>query len=214
LTQLTDLDVSQNRLGLFGADSLGATLTGNAKARLTSLDVSRNCFGRSGVAALAAGLDEGCRLQHLCLGSTKMGDGGAEAIAQALQKGPKNLVWLQLQDNRIGSRGLELLMDTVSKAPGLQRLAAAGNLAPDDWPERILENLVTADREGVTKPSVVLLSPSRRCWLGWSVSSQINSFGSLSPRFATMVQMEEAKDGTSGVSVRRSSVLKKPEGDD
>lgn len=62
--------------------------------------MSRNSLGRQGAAALAAGLDAGCPLQHLNVGHTKMGDGGAEAIAKGLQRGPNAIVWLQLQDYR------------------------------------------------------------------------------------------------------------------
>eukprot|EP00438_Fugacium_kawagutii_P005782 Skav220134 [mRNA] locus=scaffold4510:70460:73448:- [translate_table: standard] len=105
-----ELDVSSNRIGLFGVDALAAVLTGSAKTKLTSLDVSRNCLGRQGAAALAAGLDEG---PELCLSAgdpgsatkncnasewetmtsnAKMGDGGAEAIAKGLNRGPKAIV--------------------------------------------------------------------------------------------------------------------------
>lgn len=206
LTQLQELDVSSNRIGLFGADALAAVLTGTAKTRLTSLDVSRNCLGRQGAAALAAGLDEGCPLQHLNVSNAKMGDGGAEAIAKGLNRGPKAIVWLQLQENRIGLRGLQLLVEALPKVPGLQRLAASGNLASDDWPCHVLENLISANRAGITKPSVQLLSPSGRRWLGYRVVHQNTSFGSLDPRFATVLQLEEAQDGSK--SVRRTSVLK------
>ncbi|CAJ1454110.1 unnamed protein product [Effrenium voratum] len=206
LTQLQELDVANNRIGLFGADALAAVLTGAAKTRLTSLDVSRNCLGRQGVAALAAGLDEGCPLQHLNVGSAKMGDGGAEAMAKALQKGPKSMVWLQIQENRIGQRGLELLIEAILKVPSLQRLAAGGNLAPDDWPDYLLNNLVCANRAGVTKPSVQLLSPSGRRWLGFRSVQRNTSFGTMDPRFATVLQLEQAKDGSR--RVRRTSVLK------
>lgn len=34
-------------------------------------------------------------------GNAKMGDGGAEAIAKGLNRGPKAIVWLQLQDGRV-----------------------------------------------------------------------------------------------------------------
>jgi len=35
---------------------------------------------------------------ELVTGNAKMGDGGAEAIAKGLNRGPKAIVWLQLQD--------------------------------------------------------------------------------------------------------------------
>jgi len=180
-------------------------LTGSAKTKLTSLDVSRNCLGRQGAAALAAGLDEGCPLQHLNVSHARMGDGGAEAIAKGLNRGPKAIVWLQLQENRIGLRGLELLLQALPKVPGLQRLAASGNLAPD-WPSHVLENLISANRAGMTKPSAELLSPSGRRWLGYRVVHHNTNFGSLDPRFATVLQLDEGKDGSK--SVRRTSVLK------
>ncbi|CAK9009081.1 unnamed protein product [Durusdinium trenchii] len=206
LTQLQELDVSSNRVGVFGVDALAAVLTGAAKTRLTSLDVSRNSLGRQGAAALAAGLDEGCPLQHLNVSHAKVGDGGAEAIAKGLHRAPKAIVWLQMQENRIGRRGLQLLLQALPKVPGLQRLAASGNLAPDDWPSHVLENLVSANRAGITKPSVELLSPSGRRWLGYRILHHNTSFGSLDPRFATVLQLEEATDGSK--TVRRTSVLK------
>eukprot|EP00435_Cladocopium_sp_Y103_P020587 s2022_g5.t1 len=133
LTQLQELDVSSNRIGLFGVDALAAVLTGTAKTRLTSLDVSRNCLGRQGAAALAAGLDEGCPLQHLNVSNAKMGDGGAEAIARGL------------------NRGLQLLVEALPKVPGLQRLAASGNLAPDDAWQR--------QKSGWSSPRLALPCP-------------------------------------------------------
>jgi len=205
LTQLQELDLSSNRVELFGVDALAAVLTGSAKTKLTSLDVSRNCLGRQGAAALAAGLDEGCPLQHLNVSHARMGDVGAEAIAKGLNRGPKAIVWLQLQENRIGLRGLELLLQALPKVPGLQRLAASGNLAPD-WPSHVLENLISANRAGMTKPSAELLSPSGRRWLGYRVVHHNTNFGSLDPRFATVLQLDEGKDGSK--SVRRTSVLK------
>ncbi|OLQ10402.1 hypothetical protein AK812_SmicGene5893 [Symbiodinium microadriaticum] len=126
-----------------------------------------------------------------------MGDGGAEATATyfidklALRVGGE-------KDNRIGSRGLELLMDTVSK--DYQGIPIGSII---DWPERILENLVTADREGAPGLHAYWLLAigartkgicgfGDRCWNqhGDTFDSAM-SFGSLSPRFATMVQMEE-----------------------
>lgn len=57
------------------------------------------------------------------------------------------------QENRIGLRGLKSLLEALPKVPGLQRLAAAGNLAPDDWPHHVLDNLVAANRAGVGRPN-------------------------------------------------------------
>ena len=51
-----------------------------------------------------------------------------------------------------------------------------------------------------------LLSPSGRHWLGYRTVLHKTTFGSLDPQFATVLQLEEAKDGSK--TVRRASVRK------
>jgi hypothetical protein len=88
--QITDLDVSENKLGDVGARALGLVLNDNKS--LLRLVVEGNAIGDGGCVALAGGLGYNATLTELRLGGNhnhgynQLGEVGVEALMAAVER--------------------------------------------------------------------------------------------------------------------------------
>lgn len=105
------LSLSRNAIGPVGAAALAAALVSNAM--LTSLHLSSSDLGSEGAMALASSLEAGgaSALERLTLDQNHFGDGGAQALANALAATRHNssLTALDLSGNLIGVAGVAAL---------------------------------------------------------------------------------------------------------
>lgn len=131
---ITHLYLSDNNLGVKGADALARALLTNKtltklhiganaieppgikalckgllhNTTLTELNLSWNRFGLDGVKYLATMLIQNSTLRELYLSHNKIGDDGCEMLANALALN-KGLHLIDINGNRIKSKGIEIL---------------------------------------------------------------------------------------------------------
>ena len=109
------LDVSSNCLGAAGSGAFSAAVSGNAT--LASLSLHRNNAADGGATALAAALQaRGCALQTLRLSNNHVHEAGAEALAEALRANA-SLTSLDLCRNGFG-QGSEQALRAAAEARG------------------------------------------------------------------------------------------------
>ena len=113
LTQLTSLNVGNNKIGIAGARAIAKHLT-----QLTSLDVGNNEIGARGARAIAEHLT---RLIWLDVDNNHIGDAGALAIAESLTE----LQELWLDDNAVGQPTIDVLGQSLRR---LTKLSIALNM--------------------------------------------------------------------------------------
>ena len=129
-------------------------------ACLRELDLSANAMGPPAGVAFAAALSAGAGLTSLELGSCRLGDRGAEALAGAIAGPECTLRHLDLRSNGIGVKGVVAIMAALC-APGcgLESCFLWGNpgLKPGEGAEAVLEALRSGEVRAVTdlRPSEV-----------------------------------------------------------
>ena len=104
-TNLQNLDLSHNNIGIDGAKAIGHCIH---SINLQSLQLGSNGIGFSGAKAIINGLESSINLQTLNLHSNDIGADGAQALADGL-KHCTNLQTLDLSHNDIGSDGIKVL---------------------------------------------------------------------------------------------------------
>ena len=104
-TNLQNMDLSHNNIGIDGAKAIGHCIH---SINLQSLHLGSNGIGFSGAKALINGLESSIHLQTLNLNSNDIGADGAQALADGL-KHCTNLQTLDLSHNDIGSDGVKVL---------------------------------------------------------------------------------------------------------
>ncbi|XP_072894813.1 ribonuclease inhibitor-like, partial [Hemitrygon akajei] len=98
-----------NNVGLTdsGAEGLGSALSTNPS--LTELDLSKNELGDSGVKLVSAALrNPECKIQKLWLNNVGLTDSGAQDLGSALSTNP-SLTVLDLSENKLGDSGVKLV---------------------------------------------------------------------------------------------------------
>lgn len=154
-TKLTTLSMSHNEVGDDGAKALGVMLATNTKLKFVWMDNNR--IGDSGAAAVGAGIANHNALRNLFLSHNKINDFGATGIGEALEvnrqlrklemtgnqmhsegcvaiaKGltsPRSkMVFLDLEQNRIGDEGANALVTMLAdnKNTKLKKIKIAQN---------------------------------------------------------------------------------------
>ncbi|XP_072893718.1 NACHT, LRR and PYD domains-containing protein 3-like [Hemitrygon akajei] len=99
------------RLTDSGAEDLDSALSTNTS--LTELDLSDNKLGDSGVKLVSAALrNPECKIQKLLLGDVGLTDSGAKDLASALSTNP-SLTGLNLNENKLGDSGVKLVSEAL-----------------------------------------------------------------------------------------------------
>ena len=109
-TCLTTLDLRDNEIDSAGAESLSKALKVNTC--LTTLNLGCNRIGATGAKSLSEALKVNTCLATLDLGWNRMGATGAESLSEALKLNTC-LTTLDLGDNQIGSAGAEFLSEAL-----------------------------------------------------------------------------------------------------
>jgi hypothetical protein len=121
-SSLTSLDISTNRLGDVGAQSLSS---GIARSRtLDSLSLSRNGVGKVGALAIAGAINasQSRSLRSLTMGCNPLGDDGAAAVAKALAHPACCLKALNLFSAEIGDAGAKAIAIAVASCNSIALL--------------------------------------------------------------------------------------------
>ena len=123
LPMLEVLNLSINRFGAEGMQTLFKELGHGSLPRLLTLDLTGNALGSAGAAALAATLRRGAlpKLQVLKLGRNDIGDQGLVALAPPLRRLPA-LREVYLYSNKIGGVGVEALLANLGDQEQLRQL--------------------------------------------------------------------------------------------
>jgi len=109
----TELDLSNNQITSQGVSILASALHKNTTLKALSLLSNHVCD--KGIHSLAEALSvHNSTLTMLGLGSNEITDEGVKYVAQILRTN-HTLIALTLQNNRIGSQGVELLMETLTR---------------------------------------------------------------------------------------------------
>jgi hypothetical protein len=107
---------------------------GMARSTLLRLYLQSNRIGPKGAASLAEAINDGasCNLEILKMGGNGIEDSGAREVATILCRLPR-LHTLELQRNRIGEAGAEALAEAVKVRLTLQKVALHGNFVGDTY---------------------------------------------------------------------------------
>jgi hypothetical protein len=109
----TELDLSNNQITSRGVSILASALKKNTT--LKTLTLLNNRVSDEGIHSLTESLSlHNSTLTMLGLGSNDITDEGAKYLAQILRNN-QTLISLTLQHNQIGSRGVEILMETLAR---------------------------------------------------------------------------------------------------
>lgn len=146
LTKLTELSLSDNRIGDDGASNIASGLV-NPNTKLTTLDLSGNQIGRAGATAIASGLASAdTKLTTLNLSNNQIGDAGATAIASKLASANTKLTTLDLSYNQIGDDGAAVIaIGLASAGTKLTTLDLSYNQIGDAGASAIASKLAIAD---------------------------------------------------------------------
>jgi len=173
-TNLEELNLSNCRMGHFGAKALGDT---SLPSSLKVLDLSCNGIGNDGTWKLAPALKDLTNLESLLLSKNQIGDDGAseighqlpdslkildmrdndvadvgaEMVAAALVK--SRLERLMLANNKIGSPGATALSQVVVQSSSLIELDLNGNGIGDDGAAALAKSLVVPSADGQEAPT-------------------------------------------------------------
>jgi len=115
LESMETIHLADNQIGDEGMAALADAIK---HLGCCTLVFTRNTFGDAGAAALAKVLadpDNFENLEWLYLNECNISDAGAEAIAEAMLTGCKEIVRLGLQDNKIGDKGAAALAAAINK---------------------------------------------------------------------------------------------------
>ncbi|XP_072894240.1 NACHT, LRR and PYD domains-containing protein 3-like isoform X2 [Hemitrygon akajei] len=109
--KIQKLGLGNVRLTDSGAEDLDSALSTNTS--LTELDLSDNKLGDSGVKLVSAALrNPECKIQKLLLGDVGLTDSGAKDLAFALSTNP-SLTGLNLNENKLGDSGVKLVSEAL-----------------------------------------------------------------------------------------------------
>ena len=135
---LTNLDLSSNRIGDSDAVSLSQALVANSS--LTSLNLSSNGIGDSDAVSLSQALVANSSLTSLNLSSNGIGHSGATSLSQALATN-SSLTSLDLSDNLLGISGAASFSQALTANSSLTSLNLNGNGIGDSgasWLSQVL----------------------------------------------------------------------------
>ncbi|CAK9070046.1 unnamed protein product [Durusdinium trenchii] len=136
-SQLQRLDLTRNRIGDSGAETLANILLQSPRVlqSLHLLDLSGNEIGDLGLCSLAAALPSVRSIKALAFDSNFIGDPGAERLAMALPN-CSGLQGLILRRNEIGDNGAGELARAMPRCSNLQLLDLSENEVSDVGAER------------------------------------------------------------------------------
>lgn len=127
-TSLTDLDLSNNKIGDTGATAIGTLLTTNST--LIIIQLWYNMIGDDGAVALGCSLKNNNSLIRLHLEGNKIGDIGVKTIADALHKN-STLKRLRVDRNNVGDLGAEALANALKHNSSLNHINLERNCITD-----------------------------------------------------------------------------------
>jgi CheY-like chemotaxis protein len=126
LPKLNRLDMSYNELGDLGTTNLTRAISKRAKISMTEVSLSGNEMGSKGIESIMNKL-----LQHklitLNLDNNRIGDQGCQLVAASLPSIP-SLTRLNLAFNDIGCRGMATLMRSLVGCESMTSLGLCGNV--------------------------------------------------------------------------------------
>ena len=146
LSSVTDLNLSDNELGLQTAKALTSCLK-NKHCRLQILNLENNQLGVEGAKQLAKALSSKmCKLTSLNLGDCDIGDDGVAHIASALSSENCHISLLNLSDNEITSDGAAHIASALSSENcNLTVLNMENNSLEEEGAEVVAEAICTAN---------------------------------------------------------------------
>ena len=126
---LHQLNLSGNSISNEGVTKIADSLRNCTS--LTSLNLSSNSFGVNGVQALADALESCTGIASLNLACNSMDDDSVIILSDSSLKYFKNLAFLNLSSNSIGSNGAKALADALKNCTHLTSLNLSSNLMGD-----------------------------------------------------------------------------------
>jgi len=124
-TPITSLDLGYNRIWQRGSEELGQFLA--TCSTLEELHLSHNLLGKKGVGSLVPALQtSSSTLRKVSLKNADMGDGGAKAFAQVLDK-LKALEEIDVEWNHIEEEGMTALLNMLPYVKRLRILNISDN---------------------------------------------------------------------------------------
>ena len=118
-SSLTNLDLTKNRIGYTGAESLSKALKVNSS--LINLNLSKNIIGYTDVESLSQALKVNSSLTDLDLSENRIGDTHTASFSKALRVN-SSLTNLNLSENSIGDTGAESLSQALKVNSSLTNL--------------------------------------------------------------------------------------------
>eukprot|EP00831_Metopus_contortus_P026246 TRINITY_DN22385_c0_g1_i2.p1 TRINITY_DN22385_c0_g1~~TRINITY_DN22385_c0_g1_i2.p1 ORF type:complete len:416 (-),score=70.72 TRINITY_DN22385_c0_g1_i2:133-1380(-) len=140
LSQLENLDLSNNDLGMEGAKALSEGLITMKPYNLKMLFLGNNNLGVNGMKWLADALVQANELRELFLENNRIGMKGAKYLASILDKLQK-LEVLNLAGNGIGAIGAKALVEPLGAAPKLEILSLQSNEIATEGAKHVAEAL-------------------------------------------------------------------------
>lgn len=113
-SSITNLNLEECGIGDAGVNDIAQALSSNKKAALVSLNLSHNKIGVLGSQSLATFLESNRTLTKLDLGYSQVGADSAQSIAQILKAPQNSLSHLLVPGNNFGDDGANKFATTLS----------------------------------------------------------------------------------------------------
>lgn len=142
-TNLTELNLNDNRMCDDGAIAIANSLGTNHDSRLATLWLYNNKISNAGASAFAECLKNNTALQFLSLKCNSITDDGAIALASGLKSSINCLQTILLNGNKIGDEGAIALAEALGTNRRCKKLNLGNNQFGDDGAAAFSECLQT-----------------------------------------------------------------------